>query len=96
MDKKSKKLFEQREAIQYLVEDSKLAYIELDVELRRHQRYFSFSESFEGIQSDSEAPLVFAYVYEELHKKHLVEMELIRERTNLNYLMSKARMLWQK
>lgn len=96
MNKKSKKLFEQREAVQYLVEDSQLACIELDMKLRRYQKFFSLPEDFAGIRSEANPSLVFAYICEELHKKHLVEMEYMRERTNLNYFMQKAKVLWQK
>jgi hypothetical protein len=96
MNKKRQKLFEKREAVQYLIEDNEIACIELNMKLRKFEKYLRFGENYAGIRSNFEPSLIFSYMYAELYKRHLVEMEFIRERTNRNYLMSLARKLWQK
>ena len=87
--------FEQLEAVQYLIEDSELALIELGVKLRDHQGYYSISRDYAGIQSDNVEPSrIFAYVSEQMYTNHLVAMEYVRVKTNLIYLVSKANTLW--
>jgi len=95
MKKKERELFEKREAFYYLIEDNELALIELYTKLKMQINLPCLVGNFEGVTGDSNLSRFIDYLYEELHKKSLIEMEIHRERSNRSYLRSRCKMLWQ-
>jgi len=92
----NKDLFESREAIQYLVEDNALALIELQTKLEMLPVLVKFIHSNLHITCDSEPAYFTDYIYKKLHQKNFLEMEMLREKLNRNFLKEKAETLWQK
>lgn len=89
-------IFRSREAIQYLIEDNELAIIELNSKLSIHFKLINCLLNTQGLEVDVEPSILIEYIYENQRHKSLLEMEIIREKSNRSYLQSKAAELWQK
>jgi hypothetical protein len=96
MTEKERQQFEQREAIQYLFEDNELACIELTVRVGDFRRNLKLDDRYLGIRGREAPALLFGYLCELMRRQYLAETDFIRERTNTQYLLQRARELWQK